>query len=135
MLFPKINLYRYDQLVGHVQKRFTWFLRRYDFYLDDEYVDSIQQQFTFFRSALALENLGWYIQGDLLSWHYDIYNEYDELICKVDQEIFRLTQRFYIDIYDEENEELILLLVLAINQFDKDKAAAASSASHSGGRK
>ena len=39
---------------------------------------------------------------------------------------------FYVDIYDEENEVLILLLVLAINQFDKDVAAsAAASSSHS----
>ena len=55
------------------------------------------------------------------------------MIAEVDQEIFRLTQRFYIDIYDEENEVLIILLVLAINQFDKDvaSAAASSSSSHS----
>ena len=61
----------------------------------------------------------------------EIYNENDELIAEVDQEIFRFTQRFYIDIYDEENEVLIILLALAINQFDKDVASAAAASSHS----
>ena len=88
---------------------------------------SLQQQLKFIGSEMYIEDLGWTIKGDFLSMNYDIINEQDELIATVDQEIFRLTQRFYIDIYDEDNEELIVLLVLAINQFDKDRKAAASS--------
>ncbi len=132
LFFPQINLYREDFLLGYVKKNFTWFLRNYDIYFNDELVDSLDQKFTFFRSELELERLGWKIKGDFFSWHYQIYDENDEMIAQVDQEIFRFTQRFYIDIYDEENEVLIILLVLAINQFDKDVAASsAASSSHS----
>ena len=82
---------------------------------------------------LRIDELGWTIKGDLFDWHYQIFDEEGLLMAQIDQEIFRLTQRFYIDIYDEQNEELIILLVIALNQFDKDRAAAASSsaASHS----
>jgi|GEM_PF-2016887 uncharacterized protein YxjI len=127
LMFPQIDLYKNGERVGHVKKNFSWFLRNYDLYLDDVNVDTIQQEFTWFKSELTLERLGWTIKGDFFSWDYQIYNEYGDMIANMDQELFRLTQRFTIDIYDEDNEELIILVVLAINQFDKDRDSAASS--------
>ncbi|MBQ6559799.1 MAG: hypothetical protein IJL85_03115 [Erysipelotrichaceae bacterium] len=129
LLYPKIGLYKDDKMIGFVKKNFTWFLRQYDLFLDDEFVGSLDQKFTWFRSQLDLSDLGWTIRGDLFDWHYEIYDKDDLLIARVDQELFRLTQRFYIDIYDEDNEELVILLVIALNQFDKDRAAASSAAS------
>lgn len=127
LMFPRVELYRYGRLIGYIKKRFSWLLSRYDIYHNDRFIDSISQRLTFFRSELTVEGLNWTIKGDFLSWHYSIYNEYDELIATADQEILRLTQRFYIDIFDEDNEELIMLLILTINQFDKDRQAAAAS--------
>ena len=127
LMFPQIDLYRNGEAVGHIKKRFSWFLEKYDIYHYDNYVDSLNQQFRFFRSELILERLNWTVKGDFFSWHYEILNEYGELIARVDQELFRLTQRFFIEIFDERNEDLVILIVLAINQFDKDRQAAASS--------
>ena len=128
LMFPQVCLFRHNDLVGSIQKRLTWFLSRYDIYHHDQYVDSIQQRFKVFENELDMESLGWTIMGDFFSWHYEIYNEYGDLIARADQEPFRWTQRFYIEIYDEDNEELILLLIMAINQFDKDMQAAGAAA-------
>ncbi|MBR4471006.1 MAG: hypothetical protein IKS54_06865 [Erysipelotrichaceae bacterium] len=130
IILPRIDLFKYGVNIGHIKKKFTWFLSRYDIIYGAEHMGSLQQQLKFIGSEMYIEDLGWTIKGDFLSMNYDIINEDNELIATVDQEIFRLTQRFYVDIYDEDNEELIVLLVLAINQFDKDRKAAASSSAH-----
>ena len=126
-VIPQIDLYKYGERVGHVKKNFSWFLRNYDLYLDDVNVDTLQQEFTWFKSELTLERHGWTIKGDFFSWDYQIYDENGDMIADMDQELFRLTKHFTINIFDEDNEELIILLVLAINQFDKDRDSAASS--------
>ena len=131
LFLPQIDLYKYGEKIGHVKKNFTFFLRNYDIVLDDEVVDSLQQQFTLFRQELTLQRLGWTIRGDWLALSYKIYDETDRLICEVDQELFHLTRHYCVNILDESREELIMLVLLAINQYDKDLAAASSSSSHS----
>ena len=131
IFFPQINLYKNGIRIGEIKKRFSWFMRRYDIYYEGRQVDSIQQQFRWFRSELLLEQLGWKIKGDFWALNYQIYNEKDVLVGEVSQELFRLTRHYYVDIYDAFNEDLIILLVIAINQFDKDQQAASSSAASS----
>ena len=132
VFLPQIDLYKYGERIGHVKKNFTLILRNYDIVLNNEVVDSLQQQFALFRSELTLQRLGWTVKGDWLALNYQIYDERDTLICEVSQELFRLTRRYYVDVLDESREDLIILLVLAINQYDKDLAAASSSSAHAG---
>ncbi len=127
LFLPQIDLFKYGQKIGHVKKNWTFFLRNYDIVLDNEVVDSLQQQFTFFSQELTLERLGWTVRGDWLALDYQIYDESDELICEVSQELFRLTRHYQINVIDESREELIILLVLAINQYDKDHASSGSA--------
>lgn len=132
LFFPQINLYRYGEKVGHVKKNFTFFLRQYDIFVGETKVDSLNQEFTFFRQALSLDNLGWRVEGDWMALNYQIYDRYNRMICEVNQEIFHLTRHYTVNILDESQETMILLLVLAINQYDKDLSAArSSSSSHS----
>ena len=130
LFFPQINLYRYGEKVGHVKKNFTFFLRQYDIFVGESLVGSLNQELTFFRQSLSLESLGWRIEGDWMALNYQIYDRNNHMICEVNQEIFHLTRHYTIHILDESQEVMILLLVLAINQYDKDLSGAASS-SHS----
>ncbi len=128
VFFPRIDLCKYGINIGHIKEQFRWFLDHFDIVYGAETVGTLEEKLRFLGSEMWIHELGWRIEGDIFSMNYDIYNENDEVIAVVDQEIFRMTQRFYIDIYDEDNEELIVLLVLAVNQFDKNKKAAAAAA-------
>ena len=130
LFLTQTDLYRYGEKIGYVKKNFTLLLRNYDIVLDDQLVDSLQQQFTFFRSELTLERLGWTVRGDWLALDYQIHDEDNRLICEVSEELFHLTRHYCIDILDESREELIMLVVLAINQYDKDLSSSSSSSAH-----
>ena len=131
VMFPEIDLFYRGRRVGHVKKNFSLFLRNYDIYVGDELEDSLQQELTLFRPSLYLERRGWIISGDFFALNYEIRDSGGKIICEVNQEMFRLTRRYYVDVRDESQEPFIILLVLAINQFDKDSASSAhSSSSH-----
>ena len=131
LFLPQVNLYKYGKKVGHIKKNFTLFLRSYDIFIDDVFVDSLDQELTFFHPELSLRKLGWTVKGDFFAWDYEIINERGRVIADVNQEIFHLTKHYCIDIHDESNEELIVLVILAINQFDKDRDSSASLGAHS----
>ncbi len=131
MVFPRIDLLKFGVNIGHVKKEFSWFLRHYDIVYGAENMGCLDENLRFLGSEMVIDQLGWTIRGDILSMNYEVFNEDDELIAAVSQEWFRLTQRFGIEIYDEDDEELIILLILAINQYDKDKAASAAAATAS----
>ena len=131
IFFPQIDLFRYGEKVGHVKKNFTFFLRQYDIFVKGRMIDTLNQQFTLFRQELQLERLGWTIKGDFLALSYQIYDRNGNMICEVDQELFHLTRQYYVNILDESQEMLIILVVLAINQYDKDLCASSSAAHHS----
>ncbi|MBQ1341103.1 MAG: hypothetical protein IIY33_01340 [Erysipelotrichaceae bacterium] len=131
IFFPQIDLFRYGEKVGHVKKNFTFFLRQYDIFVKGRMIDTLNQQFTLFRQELQLERLGWTIKGDFLALSYQIYDRNGNMICEVDQELFHLTRQYYVNILDESQEMLIILVVLAINQYDKDLSASSSAAHHS----
>ena len=106
-------------------------MRQYDIFVKERTVDTLNQQFTLFRQELQLERLGWTIKGDFLALSYQIYDRNGNMICEVDQELFHLTRQYYVNILDESQELLIILVVLAINQYDKDLSASSSAAHHS----
>ncbi len=131
LLLPRIELRRYGQLVGHVDREFTLMFGRYNIFIGDQHFDTLQQHFAFFKQDLSLERSGWRVEGDWMALNYKIYDEHDNLMCTVDQELFRLTRRYYVEIYDESRELQLILLVLAINQYDKECSAAHTSTHHS----
>lgn len=131
VMFPEIHLYgRYGE-IGMVQTRFAWFLSKYDLYLNGNYVDRLQQELTLFRPRLYLEEKGWTVQGDFMHWDYDIIDAEGNLIAQMDEELWHLTKHFVLNIYDEENEELILLVMLGI--FLKDKSASSNAGAAAAG--
>ena len=126
-MFPEISLYKYGRKVGHVKKNFSLFLREYDLFVGDQLADTINQQFSLFKAELELAKSGWYIKGDFWALNYQIFNQNDDLVAEVNQEILTLTKRYFVNIIDESSETFIMLIVLAINQFDRDSSAASSS--------
>lgn len=117
---PEIDLYRKNEYIGTVKESFRTALRRYDIYYKGDLIDILNQKYTRFCSRMVPKRLGWIIEGDFLARNYLILNENREPLASVRQELFRLIRHFSIDIHDPESESLLILLALAINQFDKE---------------
>ena len=120
VMLPEIYLYQNGFEIGHVATKLSLLIRKYDLYIGDELIDTVEEEPQLFRSKLVMENLGYQIRGDIWNLNFEIINESDEIVCEVQEEMWHLMKNFSVDIFDEENEILLLLIVLAIFRFTND---------------
>ena len=132
VLLPTLTLCKYGRGIGELRKKFTMFLSEYDIVLYGECSDTLQQEFTFFKPRLFLMQRGWEVRGDFFAWDYEIVDREGYVLAEVSQELFHLTKHFMVNIYDEDNLDLLILMVLGIYMYDekRDSNSAASSTSN-----
>lgn len=75
----------------------------------------IRKEFTFFRPRFTLDCNGWSVNGALMEWDYNIWDENCALVATVSKELFHLTDTYVIDVENPGNALMALLIVLAID--------------------
>ncbi len=96
------------------EKVFTW-LPRFEMYFGERYIGSINKEFTFFKPRFNIDFNGWRVEGNFLEWDYKIISANENVIATVSKEIFRLTDTYTIDVYNEQDALCALMLVIAID--------------------
>ena len=128
VFLPCLQVYKYGHHIGEVRERLRFVLGHFDIEVFGEYNDSLVEKLTFIRPKLLLEERGWEVKGDLMKWNYEITDREGLVLCDVHEEIFHWTKHFTVDIYDEENADALIMIVLAVYLFDKEADAAAAAA-------
>lgn len=59
-----------NEELAYVKESPFRFLTHLKVYKGTDYTATIQQKMTLFKSKMAIEDVGWTIQGDFLGWHY-----------------------------------------------------------------
>lgn len=75
---------------------------------------TISKQFTLFRTKYEVDCKGWRVEGDFLSWDYDVYEGCSSII-HISKEPFHWGDTYVIDFVNPADEILGLMLVIAIN--------------------
>ncbi len=111
-------LYIYNAQGVHIatlQERIFTLLPKFEMYLGETYVGCIRKEFSFFHPRFTLECNGWSVDGAVLEWDYNIWNESQTLVATVTKELLRLTDTYVIDVALPEDSLLALMVVLAID--------------------
>ena len=74
----------------------------------------IKKKFTFFHPQYELDYNGWHVEGDFLSWNYDVY-EACSAVIHITKEPLHWGDTYVIDFLDPKDELMGLMLVLAID--------------------
>ena len=101
--------------IGTVKERIFTFLPKFEMYLGDRYMGCISKELSFFVPRYNIDCNGWYIEGDLFEWDYNILNASGQCIATVSKEIFNWTDTYVIDVLDPGDALCALMLVLAID--------------------
>ncbi|MBQ1740714.1 MAG: hypothetical protein II042_03190 [Erysipelotrichaceae bacterium] len=125
MVEPRIDLFKYDVNIGHVISRFSLLHRSYEIFYGADLIGVLEVNSSLSSMQLSIPELGWHIEGGAFCEKFDILNEKEELIAIADKKGPVLSRQYGIEIYDEFNEEMIILLIVALNQYIKEKEAAA----------
>ena len=84
--------------VGLIKEKVLTFLPEFEVMIGGHSCGIIKKKFTFFHPQYELDYNGWHVEGDFLSWNYDVYED-----------------TYVIDFLDPKDELMGLMLVLAID--------------------
>ena len=112
-------LYIYDKNRRHVatlkEELFTFFTKKFNIYINDQYIGNIEKQFTFFIPNFYFPYKQWSIEGELFEWDYEMKDPRGSVVATASKELFRFTDTYVIDIKNREDALYALMVVLAID--------------------
>lgn len=112
----KLQIYNHlDQNIATLKEKVMTFLPKFEIYKKDELVGSINKEFTFLKPQFHIDYNNWHVEGKFLEWDYQILDKSNQLIASITKEIWHLTDTYVLDIIDDQNALDVLLLVLAID--------------------
>lgn len=101
--------------VATLSQRVLTFLPKFDIYIQDELIGTIEKQFTFFVPAFYFPYKQWMIEGEFLEWDYEMKNSSGEVVARANKQLFNWTDTYVIDVNNKEDALYALMVVLAID--------------------
>lgn len=104
------------RVVAVLKKRMGVLLECYDIYVAEKKIAFVNQKILSFKPKITVSTqMGEYlIRGDVLGKNFVIAQN-ERTVAKVEKEFFALQDKYRIDIFEEENEELFVSIVIAID--------------------
>ena len=100
--------------VGLIKENVLTFLPEFEVMIGGHSCGIIKKKFTFFHPQYELDYNGWHVEGDFLSWNYDVY-EACSAVIHITKEPLHWGDTYVIDFLDPKDELMGLMLVLAID--------------------
>ena len=67
------------------------------------------------KPKLEIDFKGWKVEGDIWHWHFQVKDQADRLVARVDQEIWHITDHYVIEAVRDEDILDVLMLALAMS--------------------
>lgn len=111
----QIHVYdRNHQELAAIHQRILTFLPAFEVEIGGRFIGTIQKKFTLFCPKYEIDYNGWRVEGDFMSWDYDVYSGCCPII-HISKELFHWGDTYVIHISDPADELMGLLLVIAID--------------------
>lgn len=101
--------------VATVQEKVFRLLPKFELYIGDNLIGCIEKEFTFFRPSYNIDFNGWKVEGEIFEWDYNIINPQEEIVAVITKELFRFTDTYVIDVKNDSDALYALMLTLAID--------------------
>ncbi len=114
-LAHKLHIFdRNDREIGVVRQKLLSFMPAFEIEKDYNLVGSIQKKFTFFKPHYDVHYKGWKVEGNFLGWDYQVFHG-NQQIMSIHKEFLHWGDTYVIDFQDMKDEVDGLLLVIAID--------------------
>lgn len=100
--------------IATLQQRVLTLLPKFEMYIEENYVGCITKELTFFKPRFVMDCNGWEIDGEWMEWDYTITDS-GRQVATVSKDLFHMTDRYMIDVAEEDEALAVLLVVLAID--------------------
>ena len=83
------------------------------------------------KDVINIEGLGWQIRGDILALTFEVYDSDGSIIAVIGQKLLSLHDKYCIDIYKPEYEQIVVTLLITLQHIIRDREVSSSSTIHS----
>ena len=104
-----------DQEIGTVKQKLLTFLPKFEIYLGNQYVGCIEKEFALFTPTYHIDYNGWFIEGDIFQWDYQIVDGSGKKIARLSKELLNWPDTYSLTIHNPANALPVLMVVLAID--------------------
>ncbi len=120
------------QQVAHIERKFFSIHQRHFITMaDGQYFELSNELFHLIKDINNIEGLGWQLRGNILGLNFELYDGSGNIIAVISQKMFSIHDKYCVDIYNTESEKTIVAILVTLQHMIRDRAAAASGASHS----
>ena len=118
--------------VAHIERKlFTLHERHFVTMADGKSFQISNELFHLIKDVTNIEGLDWQLQGNIAGLNFELYDQNEEIIAVISQKMLSLHDKYCIDIYRPEYEQIVVTILLTLQHMIRDRQNAASSSSSS----
>ena len=73
-----------------------------------------------------IEGLGWVLRGNIAALNFQLWDEHDQIIAVISQKFLSLHDKYCVDIYKPEAEQIVVAILVTLQHMMKDREASRS---------
>ena len=116
--------------VAHIERKF-WTLHERHFITmaDGKYFELSNELWHIVKDISNIEGLGWVLRGNIAGLNFQIYDQNEQIIAVISQKLISLHDKYCVDIYQPEEEKIVVAILITLQHMMRDRAARSSSSS------
>ncbi|MBR6478636.1 MAG: LURP-one-related family protein [Lachnospiraceae bacterium] len=113
------------------RKFFTLHERHYVSMISGLTFELSNELFHLIKDVTNIEGLGWQLRGNILGLNFELYDKVGNVVAVIGQKMFSIHDKYCIDIYQGEYEEIVVAILIALQHMIRDRQRSANSSSGS----
>ena len=121
------------RFIAHIEKKlFTLHERHFITMADGLAFELSNELFHLVKDITNIEGLGWQLQGNLLGLNFELYDEYDDIVAVIGQKMFSIHDKYCIDIFQPDKEEIVVAILVALQHMIRDRESSSGAGGGAG---
>ncbi len=120
--------------MAHIERKlFTLHERHYVTMADGRAFELSNELWHIVKDVTNIEGLGWTLRGNIAGLNFQLYDSRGQIIAVISQKMFSMHDKYCMDIYQTEQEGIIVAILITLQHMMRDRANSSSSISFSSG--
>ena len=119
--------------VAHIERKFFSIHERHFVTMADGMKFELSNEVMhIIKDVTNIVGLGWQLRGNIAGLNFELYDTDGSIIAVIGQKLFSIHDKYCIDIYRSEYEQIVIAILVTLQHMMSDRAASASASSSSG---
>ena len=114
--------------VAHIERKFLTLHERHFITMSDgKYFELSNELWHLVKDVSNIEGLGWVLRGNIAGLNFQLYDQKGQIIATISQKLISLHDKYCVDIYQADQEPIVIAILVTLQHMMRDRAARSSS--------